>query len=502
MHSYLLFRMFKFINLYQIVLLIFSQSQCASYIQGKFNQTDKSIGYYINLAIFKCVTISGDLIVAGAEMCDDGNDNPIDGCNMCANLCDLCIFGVCISAQFSIINTKCKSEFYLLNNNGKCAPICGDKIVSYYQEQWDDGNLISYDGCDLWQLTCQEQFMSCLFLQMLTMQLRIQIKLKTKIVHFNMWRQYTIFSDGIISKFQYCDDFNFIIEDGCSNYSFQCEKTCNLCSFGICVSCQNGYYLNQSKKQCFPICGDKMIQGDSGCINCQLYALHNVKFAHTVNVQNVKSLQDCIQIMKMIIVTLNMEIQLLVTMKNVRILILNQTMDAINAFYNIFGQCQQCDYGYTLINNKFKSVCDDGIKPGNEECDIGIINLMDQNMLIAQIFRWLQQLCLWLMFKMLKQFWILFQFKQFMGIKMWVKIVMSFRNHVQVIIFYGILIVININLEFAKVVKMDINYYQINAFVFAEIQFKINNEDCENDDIIPFGSCYLCKYQCQNECQQ
>lgn len=46
------------------------------------------------------------MIVAGGEMCDDGNSNPFDSCHNCAfscdSFCDLCNMGVCV---------KCKSGF-------------------------------------------------------------------------------------------------------------------------------------------------------------------------------------------------------------------------------------------------------------------------------------------------------------------------------------------------------------------------------------------------------
>ncbi|CAD8105195.1 unnamed protein product [Paramecium sonneborni] len=560
------------------------QPQCTSCIYGKCYQCDKSIGYYINLAIYKCITICGDQIVAGAEMCDDGNDNPFDGCNMCANscdsFCDLCIFGVC---------TKCKSGFYLLNNNGKCAPICGDKIVSYYYEQCDDGNLISYDGCDLCQLTCQEQCTSCLYgiCQECKKGYKLNQKLKQCIstcgdnILSSQYEQcddgnitfqdgcfqcqyecqsecqtcaagicysckanfylssdnlcLPICGDGIISKFEYCDDFNFIIEDGCSNCSFQCEKSCNQCSFGICVSCQNGYYLNQSKKKCFPICGDTIIKADeqcdvgilpfdytlqnnSGCINCQLLCSPQCQIC---------TQGQCLKCKESLGWYLDYETLNCYTQCGDSIISDYEECEDSNSQLNdgcnqciftcqnecskcIFGQCQQCDYGYTLINNICKSVCGDGIKAGNEECDIGIINF-DGYECVNCMYKCsdgcnncVYGQCL----ECQNNYGYYFNLNNQCESKCGDLIISQNENcdeNKESCISCNFVCDVNCDQCQFGICQNCKDGYQLllnKCISICGDLIQANNEDCENDDIIPFDGCYLCKYQCQNECQQ
>ncbi|CAD8071487.1 unnamed protein product [Paramecium sonneborni] len=558
------------------------QPQCTNCIYGKCYQCDNSIGYYINLATFKCVTVCGDLIPAGGETCDDGNNDPFDGCNNCAyscdSFCDLCIMGVC---------TKCKQGFYLLNKNGKCAPICGDKILTY-NEECDDGNLINYDGCDSCDKTCQEQCTSCILgtcYECNTPGYQLDLRLKKCIpicgdnvlsplieqcddgnqrfedgcfqckyecqaecqtcaagMCYSCKKNYYLSSentclpicgDGVITKYELCDDYNFVIEDGCSNCTFQCEKSCIQCLFGICLSCQSGYYLNQSKKKCFPICGDKLILGDeqcdvgiiqfddpiknnTGCINCQFQCSPQCEIC---------TQGQCLKCRESLGWYLDEETLSCYSLCGDSIITDYEECEDLNSQLNdgctqcvytcseqcskcIFGLCQKCHAGYTLIDQKCVSVCGDGIIAGNEECDTGIITFDGFECLNCK-----------------------YKCSEGCNNCVYGKCLECKNN-------YGWYLSLNDQCESkcGDLIISDIENCDTNSescencnFVcddnctqckFGICQYckkgyqlllnkcisicgdsiQTNIEDCENDDIIPFDGCYLCQFQCQNEC--
>ncbi|CAK71463.1 unnamed protein product (macronuclear) [Paramecium tetraurelia] len=560
------------------------QPQCTNCIYGKCYECDNSIGYYINLATFKCVTYCGDQIVAGGEMCDDGNNNPFDGCNSCAYSCDsfcaLCIFGIC---------TKCKSGFQLLNQTGQCAPICGDKLITYY-EACDDGNEVNSDGCSQCTLTCQEQCTSCLLgvcLECNTPGYYLNPKLKkcTSICgdtvlsvlneqcddgnntfedgcyqckyecqtecltcaagicysckpNFYLSSDNTclpICGDGVISKFEPCDDYNFVIEDGCAQCSYQCETSCTQCQFGICKLCQSGYYLNQSIKKCLPICGDTLILGDeqcdvgiipfedtvkntTGCISCQL------KCSPQCEICTQGQCQKCKESLGWY---LDYQTSSCYTQCGDSIISDYEECEDFNSQLNdgcsqcvfkcqqecsicIFGLCQQCNQGYTLINQKCLPVCGDGIVAGDEECDTGIIDF-EVVYCVNCKYRCAEGCnnCV---------YGTCLECKNNYGFYL-------NQNH-QCESKCGDLIISNNeicdenseacescnfvcddncnNCKFGICQGCNLGYeLLLNRCVSIcgdSIQTSI--EDCESHDIVPFDGCYLCQFQCQDECQQ
>ncbi|CAD8156620.1 unnamed protein product [Paramecium pentaurelia] len=560
------------------------QPQCTNCIYGKCYDCDNSIGYYINLATFKCVTFCGDLIIAGEEMCDDGNNDPFDGCINCAyscdSFCDLCIFGVC---------TKCKSGFQLLSKSGQCAPICGDKIVTYY-EACDDGNLINYDGCDQCNLICQEQCTSCILgtcyecntpgyqldrklqkcisicgdnvltplteqcdddnqtiedgcfqckyecqAECLTCAAGICYRCKSNFYLNSENTCLPICGDGVISKFESCDDFNFIIQDGCSNCSYQCELPCTQCIFGVCKSCQTGYYLNQSKRKCFPICGDQIIQGDeqcdigiilfdeaiknnTGCISCQLQCSPQCEIC----AQGL-----CLKCKESLGWYLDYETSICYSQCGDSIISDYEQCEDSNSQLNdgcsqcvfkcqqecsicIFGLCQQCISGYTLINQKCQSVCGDGIIAGNEECDIGIISF-DGYECVNCKYKCSEGCdnCVYGQCLECKNNygWYLNQQNQCES-KCGDLIISNQENcdeNSQNCESCNFICDDNCDQCQFGICQSCITGYKLFLNKCINIcgdSIQTNNEDCENDDIIPFDGCYLCQFQCQSECQQ
>ncbi|MFT5433612.1 MAG: cysteine-rich repeat protein, partial [Myxococcota bacterium] len=75
----------------------------------------------LNLPVQGCC---GNLIVNANETCDDGNTDPLDGCNFCQ------------CGQGTLYNAT----------TGHCDPTCGDGLV-LPSEECDDANSVSGDGC-------------------------------------------------------------------------------------------------------------------------------------------------------------------------------------------------------------------------------------------------------------------------------------------------------------------------------------------------------------------
>ncbi|CAD8090863.1 unnamed protein product [Paramecium sonneborni] len=515
------------------------QTQCTNCIYGKCYQCDDSIGYYINLATYKCLTICGDLIVAGGEICDDGNNNPFDGCNncnySCDSFCDLCIKGIC---------TKCKQGFYLLNKNGKCAPICGDKLATYYEE-CDDGNLINYDGCDSCNLACQEQCTSCIFgscYECNTPGYQLNPKLKECIpicgdnvlsllieqcddgnqtfedgcfqckyecqaecqtcaagICYNCKKNYYLSSenaclpicgDGVITKYEFCDDYNFVIEDGCSNCTFQCEKFCTQCQFGICLSCQNKLILGDEQCDFGIIQFEDTIKNMTGCINCQLQCSSQCEICTQDSI--ITDYEECEDLNSQLNDGCN---QCIFTCSE-------------QCSVCIFGSCQKCYSGYTLIDQKCISICGDGIIAGNEECDTGIITI-DEFECVNCKYKCSEGCnnCFYGKCLECKN-----NFGWYLNLNDQCQskcgdLIISDRENCDTnsVSCDSCNFVCDDNCDYCKfgICQYCKKGYELlinKCISICGDSIQTNTEDCENDDIIPFDGCYQCQFQCQNEC--
>lgn len=117
------------------------------------------------------------------EECDDGNSLLKDGCSdckidalgycklipldrsecvICPQNCIKCEFNRCIICDvgYALLGNICipcgKNCNECENDPGFCVPTCGDSIVSL-QEECDDGNKISNDGCS-WDCKIESGF--------------------------------------------------------------------------------------------------------------------------------------------------------------------------------------------------------------------------------------------------------------------------------------------------------------------------------------------------------
>ncbi|CAD8182793.1 unnamed protein product [Paramecium octaurelia] len=103
----------------------------------------------------QCIGTCGDLVVQDSEDCDDGNDIEFDGCFDCRYSCPIgcnnCEKGICLDL--------CLKGFYFMNNS--CSTICGDSIIAG-NEQCDDNNTSEYDGCYLCKFSCPLNCYECI----------------------------------------------------------------------------------------------------------------------------------------------------------------------------------------------------------------------------------------------------------------------------------------------------------------------------------------------------
>ncbi|CAD8112045.1 unnamed protein product [Paramecium primaurelia] len=266
-----------------------------------------------------CIPICGDKIIVGDEECDDGNNDPFDGCfnckYQCEEHCDNCIYGYCLrkktiyrQSSFKIeieynlayyldvislscifkcsicINNlclQCSYGYYLNTYNNLCETLCGDSI-NQGNEQCDDGNSDNYDGCS----NCE------------------------------------------LIQYEKCD-----IEQDIQKYH------CAVCYYGKCLKCNEGYILNDDL--CISICGDGLInpieeecdvQSGDGCIDCK------IQNGYVCGKQHFSTCKTC-----------DKECTQCVSLDRINLI----CKSCIDGYYNVEDKCLLCDSN--CINCKLQS---------------------------------------------------------------------------------------------------------------------------------------------------
>ncbi|CAK74991.1 unnamed protein product (macronuclear) [Paramecium tetraurelia] len=210
-------------------------------------------GYYDDGYNLQCLPICGDQLVVDGEDCDDGNDNPFDGCNQCQlscqEECSYCQRGKCY---------ECKDNYILIEPIYYCINNCGDQIIVGI-EACDDGNIYPNDGCYECQFQCYEHCTNCYF--------GICLECDQE----NGWyltgsNCESVCGDNIIVYGQEeCDDGNFNPFDLCDSCVLSCAEFCDLCTDGKCQKCKSGFQYIAKTQQCIPICGDFKVVGYENC---------------------------------------------------------------------------------------------------------------------------------------------------------------------------------------------------------------------------------------------
>ncbi|CAK82971.1 unnamed protein product (macronuclear) [Paramecium tetraurelia] len=342
-----------------------------------FNTCVCQIGYYDDGVNLPCLPICGDTLVVNGEDCDDGNNNPFDGCHNCKFTCDEpcanCVSGKCLI---------CQDGYKLLSN--KCAPICGDSIVAKF-EQCEDNNLTPYDGCFKCKFSCSSNCIDCYFGTCLECD------------ETNGWYLQndktcaTECGDSVkVPLVEYCDDANSEPMDGCDQCVYSCNKNCVECIKGTCVICEDGYTIERRTNTCIVdhICGDNQITKPmetcddqnnlrfDGCYKCQFSCQDSC-----TNCQNYGCLEcntegweyndillKCEPICGDGIILINYEEcddLISVNCQSCRF----QCQDTCELCYK--GLCHKCKKGWQL--DKFYNSCypisGDSLIVGSEECD-------------------------------------------------------------------------------------------------------------------------------------
>ncbi|CAD8141976.1 unnamed protein product [Paramecium pentaurelia] len=380
-------------------------------------------GYYDDGYNLQCLPICGDQIVVDGEDCDDGNNNPFDGCYQCKYACQEscqdCQNGKCY---------ECKDNYIFIESIHKCINNCGDSII-IGNEECDDGNIYPYDGCYECQFQCYENCTECIF------------GICYKCDENNGWyltgvNCEPICGDGIlVQDVEQCDDQNYNPFDRCDMCQLNCSEYCLQCSDGNCVQCIPGFKYVSVTKQCIPICGDFLIVAYEecddnnfvefdGCYQCEFkcqtqctdcrygtcyecntpgWELNFSEFIQYCDDGNIIPMDGCYQqyyecqdscnvcykgycIFCKKNWYLNLSDNLCYPICGDQVIVGNEECDDKNTlmhdscnqcFFQCdtkcqqcdFGDCLQCEIGYFLLNNKCIEICGDGLVVGNEQCD-------------------------------------------------------------------------------------------------------------------------------------
>ncbi|CAD8084373.1 unnamed protein product [Paramecium sonneborni] len=168
-----------------------------------------------------------------------------------------------------------------------CIPICGDRIITQFEE-CDDGNNFPYDGCHLCKFSCPLFCNQCLFGKCFNCQIPFFLSEKTcqldylgldifKILQYQepyLQNQVTFFpKDDINVQNQYQIDYRQQLNEiqnlnknisqsqnlDQNEYHFTKIDNCRNFQFGTCLQCHESYEFNLNKKQCLPKCSDGII---------------------------------------------------------------------------------------------------------------------------------------------------------------------------------------------------------------------------------------------------
>ncbi|CAD8208385.1 unnamed protein product [Paramecium octaurelia] len=195
------------------------------------------------------------------EICIDNNIVPFDGCFMnhydCINGCEICIKGICYG---------CLNGWEFLEASCSCIPLCGDVIITY-NEECDDGNYLSNDGCHQCKYSCPNNCKKCEFGKCIVCNDEYKLDFYKKQCIPQCQDGLTLSQDGT-------DEIQF---DGYQEFQQSCQIECLLCVYNMCHQCQEGWQLEDY--ECKQICGDGLLAilsneqcddpKDSNCVNCK-----------------------------------------------------------------------------------------------------------------------------------------------------------------------------------------------------------------------------------------
>ncbi|CAD8187690.1 unnamed protein product [Paramecium octaurelia] len=201
-------------------------SKCLECNLGFYNQEYSCYPY--------CVV---KIILKQYEDCDDGNEQPFDGCYeckyQCIQGCNICDHGLYI--------LKCDDGYKFANNS--CISICGDQIINK-EEDCEDVNQVEFDGCYNCKLSCPKNCKECYKgICQVQFQKYLFFKNYTKIFHNNTClgcdNQYQLSNsneckqniqcgNGLLQESEDCDDGNDFAIDGCKKCRIDPNWVCDI----------------------------------------------------------------------------------------------------------------------------------------------------------------------------------------------------------------------------------------------------------------------------------
>ncbi|CAD8102908.1 unnamed protein product [Paramecium sonneborni] len=483
--------------------------------------------FYFNQELQICESQCGDGFINGWEECDDQNMQQFDGCYQCKYECDnnciQCIYGECLqcSQEFNLIENKCQSKCqetclncvqgvcqlcisgYFLNQYLNCIKInceydhsntseCGYGIIENL-EQCDDQNLINNDDCNNYcEQNCDNNCNSCID--------GVCYECKEG-WRLNTFFCYPICGDQIVAGNEECDDGNQISFDGCFQCKFQCTQYCEICLYGICQSCQINYDLDQLKNSCKSIQSlltifaqpNCRLLNNNQCIICQIGYLDLITNTCIIDYNMNKCSKNC----KQCLLQQCLECEYgyygnkCIPKCGDGIIVQEEECDDVNQYhidtclnckYQCPQQCKQCAYGVCtqcfigfyldIVSNSCNSICGDNILANDEVCDDG------NELKYDGCFQCKYQ-C------------------QIECLNCYFGKCISCESPLIVVQLKGIC-------EQLKQCEGLIGFYYDNYSNDCQPQcgdgIVVGNEQCEDQNSIPYDGCYDCQYQCHILC--
>ncbi|CAD8101960.1 unnamed protein product [Paramecium sonneborni] len=340
-------------------------SNCRKCKQGNCQECDEY--WYYDPIEKKCKEKCGDSKQLSSEKCETSSILPYRGClncqPRCQSSCKLC-------STDGIGCQKCNSGYSLIDK--QCYSNCGDQIITD-DEQCDDGNLIYGDGCHFCQYSCEDSCQDCIngicFNYILNHPLT-QLQCNPSL------------GNEIENNSQLCNLIGSLyLFSEIYNPDFACDINCQDCFFKTCYICNHNYLLSINSQQCIQITSifdntlqHCLIKVDNFCQKCQDYAYFDI------------SEQKC---------------KTTFNMNQCQIYILLQANEFCNQCFQNCMKCSQnscikCNQGYYVDQDfQCQPECGDGILTSDEQCEMN-----DQNCLGCEYQRFQycqyqhQELCL------------------------------------------------------------------------------------------------------------
>ncbi|CAD8097659.1 unnamed protein product [Paramecium sonneborni] len=227
-----------------------------------------------------CLPYCGDTIILEEyEDCDDGNEQPYDGCFQCKfqciEGCNICDRGQCI--------LKCEDGYKFVNNS--CLSICGDQVITK-EEDCDDGNLRPYDGCFNCKYSCPE---NCYYCHQGTC---LECNNQYQLLESNQCKQELQFGDGLLEEQDLCGDGLLSEQEQCDDGNSQAADGCFDCLIEqnwICIT-----ITIDSPSQCTFIKAPSLIVNYLNITQNKQYI--SISFDQRVKIQTAQPLSETINL--------------------------------------------------------------------------------------------------------------------------------------------------------------------------------------------------------------